>query len=96
MKIDIDQVTNFFENHKQKPMPKVVLDLVLFGTGFKFGDLETELVEWRNLNRLSTELAQKIETYFNVGIPLVRKVQTPEYFVYHPITGEYLGQYNIE
>jgi hypothetical protein len=98
MQIDLNQVNQFFENYQKTPMPQVVRDLVLSGTDLKFGELETRVIEWRSLRDIfSPEIAQKIDVNCEgYNIPVLRKVQTPEHFVYEPRTGEYLGQFNVE
>ena len=98
MKIDLRLVNQFFENCPKTQMPKVVRDLILSGIDLKFGELETRVIEWRSLRDIhSPEIAQKIDANCEgYNVPVLRKMQTSEYFVYEPRTGEYLGQFNVE
>jgi len=98
MEIDLKQINHFFENYKKTPMPKIVRDLVLSGTNFKLGELETKVIEWCSLRDIfSPDIAKKIDVPTECyNIVILRRMQTPEYFVYEPRTGEYVGQVNIK
>ena len=98
MAIDLKQVIDFFKNFRERRMPKSVLGLILQdGFNLKYDNLETTVTEWRSLRDIfSPDIAAKIEvptTGYN--IPLLRLVGTPEHFVYHPHSGEYLGQFEV-
>lgn len=98
MKLDIVQINQFFENYQQTPMPKMMRELILSGDNFKFGELETEVVEWKSLRDIfSPEIAQKINANCEgYNIPVVRDHKTPEHHVYEPQTGEYLGYFEVQ
>jgi hypothetical protein len=98
MKMDLEQMNHFFANYQKTPMPEVVRSLTLSGSKIIIGELETSVIEWRSLRDIfSPEIAQKIDVNCTgMNIPVLRRIQTPEHFVYDPRTGEYLGQFDVE
>jgi hypothetical protein len=98
MEIDLDEINNFFDNHQTTPMPQSVLRMIMSGTNLKSGDLETRVIEWRNLRDIfSPEIAQNIDaSYPGQNIPVVRDYPTPTHHVYHPETGDYLGSFEVD
>ncbi len=98
MAIDLKEIMEFFENYQERPMPRSVIDAIMSGKTLEFGDLRTNAIEWRSIRDIfSPEIARKIDVPCEgYNIPVLRKMPTPEHFVYEPRTGEYLGQFNVK
>jgi len=96
--LDLDEINEFFANYKEKPMPKSILELVVYeGIKIKNATLETYSLEFRNLKELFfPEITETFPKSPGTDMPLLRISKTANYFVYHPLTGEYLGEFDIE
>ncbi len=93
MNINIDEINKFFRRPKGTRMPRVVRELILKGVKLKGRGLETKIIEWGSLPRLSPDLSEKIYAPTKAyNIPLVRVQKSTKHFVYHPETGEYVGK----
>jgi hypothetical protein len=100
--LDLDKIYKFFANPKKVPMPEELLFLTINkGTGIKFGDLETEIGDLSNLSVYSHDIINKIPKGprgEKIAFPTVRKTvtsQLSEHYVYHPESGEFLGEYKV-
>ncbi len=92
MKIDIDQINDFFKNYKTSPMPKIVRDLTLEGKKLCSSSegLEIVVLEARQLAPELLEFSKKnISALERYNIPVLRRGLT--YIAYNPNTGERLG-----
>jgi hypothetical protein len=96
MAFDIKKVAEFFADHT-KPMPEELLSRILSGMHFEYEDLQTKVMEWSWLQeQFAPAIAQKIDAPTRgYNIPIVRRFPTPDHYVYHPISGEYLGTFRV-
>ena len=97
MTIDLTELNRFFSQYKTRPMPSVLIEQIMKGNNYSHSGLETLTIEWSNLKQLfAPEIANKIKvTTTGRNIPVLRKTLKPDYFVYHPSTGLYLGDFKV-
>lgn len=94
IRLDLDEINNFFANYKKTDMPQTVKRLILAGTTLKFGKLETMAIKFRHLRDIAPKVTKNIEYDYHGDIPVIRNVKTSEYSAYAPASGVYLGQFN--
>jgi|SRR3989344_4829861 len=101
MEIDLDELNRIHDWYKRgeaKPhITNGIRELILTGAVLHFSDLETSIIEW---HMLSENLAPNLAKQINVAtkgspIPVLREVNGTKYFVYHPSTGDYVGEFEI-
>ncbi len=93
--IDLVTLNAFMDSPVRRTMPQWLLCRTVDGSTFYenhiYRTTTTELTSLRNI--LSKTLADKIKPKGNAEVPLVRKIGTRQYYVYHPTSGKYLGNY---
>jgi len=95
MQFDLKEINSFFDNYQKETMPDSVRKLVLSGSEFSLGDLMTCYLEFKSLKMWAPDIAKQIKNC-GTDIPAMRIVPTPVYHIYHPITGVYLGNFDIK
>lgn len=100
--LDLDKINKFFTDPKKIPMPEELLFLTINkGTGMKLGDLETEMGNLSNVKVYSQGIIDKIPKGprgEEIAFLTIRKTitsQLSEHYVYHPESGEFLGEYQV-
>ena len=94
--LDLEEIVKFFMGPRINKMPESVKIITLSGQRMKYDEFRTDTIELKNLREnWAPDIASQIESGYNLGIPVVRHIGTPNYFVYHPETGKYLGSFAI-
>ena len=94
--IDLDEANIFFADPRSKPMPKWMRDSVDSGNYVKSGAYTAQTIEYKSLmNIFAPDLAERLQQDSRYAIPVLRVTNTPDYLVYNPRTGEYVGQFDI-
>ncbi|MBS3083738.1 hypothetical protein J4423_02965 [Candidatus Pacearchaeota archaeon] len=101
MDIDVEEVSRFFNNYREMPMPRTVRELILDKCmRLKSGQLESGVLELTVLRDIfAPDIAKKLSDKYganNMEVPTLRIIKTPENFVYDPNTGEYLGKFDVK
>ena len=97
MDLDLNEITSFLEDYKNNNMPKSLRNLILRGNKIKYKELETYVIEFKSLKRnFFPEIIEKIkDPGYNKPFTLLRLSGKPNYFVYNPENGDYLGEFDI-
>ncbi|MBU0979942.1 MAG: hypothetical protein KJ709_04005 [Nanoarchaeota archaeon] len=98
MTFDLDEINDFMANYEGKVMPESVRRIILSGEKLAGCGLESVVIEWRSLERqFSPKIAAKIEASTKgKNVPVLKETDTPNFYVYHPENGEYLGHFYVQ
>lgn len=95
--INIDDANKFFVDPKTQSMPKWMIASVADGNYIEFGNYRAQALEYRHMHLFAPDIERVIEKDKNgYHVPIVRILETPEYLVFNPRTGEYVDSFRIE
>ncbi len=95
MIIKIEEINRFFDTFGKSDMPHIVREMTLEGRQLQRGNLGTTTIQRNWILESNPELARKVNPDRNCEVPVMREFDTPRYHTYHPITGKYLGVYEV-